>query len=169
MLMSKQFLFGLNAYVRQAALSLHRTPNNDLEALGAFYADNRIPLPHEVVQQLDRFLPGGDSEVKGSLNAAIGLLTGQLSVLNRTRLLELRQALDEYGRLLRNLHNSSEEERGRLRLRLSYADAYLWRKLSSRLEDEVSKVDHLNAAEFHPHRTLREIVGDRWPLIEPER
>lgn len=169
MLISKQFLFGLSAYVRQAALSLDRTPKNDVGSLATYCAENRIPLPHEVIQQLDRLLPGGDSAVKGSLGAAIGLLRGQVSSVNRNRLLELKQALDEYGRLLRHLHSSSEADRGRLRLRLSNADVYLCRKLNSRLRSEVSKVDHLNAAEFKPHRTLREIVGNRWPLIEQEQ
>ena len=169
MLLSKQFLFGLSAYVRQAALSLDRTPKNDVGALATYYAEHPIPLPQDVVQQLDRLLPGGDLAVKGSLKAAIGLLTGQLSLVNRSRLLELRQALDECARLLRQLHSSSEADRGRLRLRLSHADVYLCRKFSSRRRDEISKVDHLNSAEFHPHRTLREIVGDRWPLIELER
>lgn len=169
MLLSKQFLFGLNAYVRQAALSLDRTPKNDVGALATYYAEHRIPLPQDVVQQLDRLLPGGDLAVKGSIGAAIELLTGQLSLVNRIRLLELRLSLDEYGCLLRQLDNSSEVDRGRLRLRLSYADAYLCTKFSSRRRDEISKVDHLNSAEFLPHRTLPEIVGNHWPLIELER
>jgi hypothetical protein len=67
MLISKQFLLGLSAYVRQAELSLHRTPKNDLEALVTYYAENRIPLPHDVLQQLDRHLPGGDLAVTGAL------------------------------------------------------------------------------------------------------
>jgi hypothetical protein len=79
MLISKEFLFGLSAYVRQAELSLHRTPQNDLEALVAYYAENRIPAPHEVLRQLDRHLPGGDLAVKGLLSGTIGLLTGRLS------------------------------------------------------------------------------------------
>src|ERR1700754_4356776 len=117
LLISKQFLFGLDAYVLQAALSLDRTPKDDVGALARYYAENRIPLPQEVIQQLDRLLPGGDSAITVSLSAALGLLTGQLSLVKRSLLLELREALDEYGRLLRHLHGSSEADRGRLRLR----------------------------------------------------
>ena len=165
MLVPKQFLFGLSAYVRQAELSLHRTPKNDLEALVTYYAENRIPLPHEVLQQLDRHLPGGDLAVKGHIGAAIGLLTGRLSIVSRTRLLALRQELDEYGRLLRREYNASEADRGRLRLRLTALDLYLCRRFGARRKREVAKVDRLNAAERHPHRPLREIAGSRWPLI----
>ena len=50
MLISREFLFGLGAYVRQAELSLHRTPNNNLEALITYHAENRIPLPHAVLK-----------------------------------------------------------------------------------------------------------------------
>jgi hypothetical protein len=110
MLMSKEFVFGLSAYMRQAGLSLDRTPKNDLEALVTYYAENRIPLPHAVIQQLDRLLPGGDWAVKGHLSAAIGLLTGRLSMVSRSRLLELRQALEEYGRLLQREYKASEAE-----------------------------------------------------------
>lgn len=167
MLVPKDFLFGLSAYVRQAELSLHRTPNNDLAALVTYYAENRIPLPHEVLQQLDRLLPGGDLAVKGHLSAAVGLLTGRLSMVSRNRLLEVRQALDEYGRLLRRENDASEADRGRLRLRMTALEIYLWRRLSAQRGREIEKVDHLNAAEFHPHRGLQEIVGSRWPLIRP--
>lgn len=94
------------------------------------------------------------------------LLTGRLSMVSKGRLLELRQALDEYGRLLRHEYNASEADRGRLRLRLTELDLYLCRRFSARRgQREVAKVDHLNSAEFHPHRSLREIVGSRWPLI----
>jgi hypothetical protein len=167
MLISKEFLFGLSVYVRQAELSLHRTPQHDLEALVAYYAENRIPLPHEVLQQLDRQLPGGDLAVKGPLSAAVGLLTGRLSIVSRSRLLELRQELDEYGRLLRHEYNASDADRGRLRLRLTELDLYLCRRFSARRErHEIANVDHFNAAEFLPHRPLREIAGERWPLVD---
>lgn len=109
MLMSREFLFGLSAYVRQAELSLHRTPKNDLEALIIYYADNHIPLPHEVLRQLDRHLPGGDLAVKGPLRAAVGLLTGRLSMVNGSHLLALRKELDEYGRLLRHEYRGTRE------------------------------------------------------------
>ena len=166
MLISKPFLFGLSAYVRQAELSLHRTPKNDLQALVTYYAENRIPLPHEVLQQLDRHLPGGDLAVTGLLRTTVGLLTGRLSVVSRSRLLALRQELDEYGRLLRHEFNASEADRGRLRLRLTELDLYLCRRFSARYgRREVEKVDHLNSAPFLPHRPLRDIAGERWPLI----
>jgi hypothetical protein len=166
MLISKQFLFGLSAYVRQAELSLHRTPKNDLGALVTYYAENRIPLPHDVLQQLDRHLPGGDLAVEGGLRAAVGLLTGRLSLVSRSHLLALRQELDEYGRLLRHEYNASEADRGRLRLRLTELDLYLCRRFSAwRGRREVAKVDHLNSAPFLPHRPLHEIAGERWPLI----
>lgn len=165
MLMSKEFLFGLSAYVRQAELSLHRTPKNNLSALITYYAENRLPSPYEVLQQLDRHLPGGDLPVTGCSGAAMGFLSGRLSMVSRRRLLELRQALDEYGSLLRNEYTASEADRGRLRLRLTDLDLYLWRRLSARRGREVAAVDHLNAAERQPHRPLREIVGAGWPLI----
>ncbi len=165
MLVPKEFLFGLSAYVRQVELSLHRTPQNDLAALVDYYAENGIPLPHEVLQQLDRYLHGGDRAVKGHVGAAVALLTGRLSMVSRTRLLELRQALDEYGRLLRYEYNASDADRGRLRLRLTDLDLYLCRRFGPRRKREVEKVDHLNSAEFHPHRSLREIVGSRWPTV----
>jgi hypothetical protein len=166
MLISKQFLLGLSAYVRQAELSLHRTPKNDLEALVTYYAENRIPLPHDVLQQLDRHLPGGDLAVTGLLRSAIGLLTGRLSVVSRSRLLALREELDEYGRLLRHEYNASEADRGRLRLRLTELDLYLCRRFSARRRRrEVDKVEHLNSAPFLPHRPLRDIAGERWPLV----
>ncbi len=166
MLISKEFLFGLSAYVRQAELSLHRTPQNDLEALVAYYAENRIPLPHEVLQQLDRQLSGVDLGLTGPVRAAVGLLTGRLSRVSRSRVLELRQALDEYGRLLRHEYEASDADRGRLRLRLTDLDLYLCRRFSARRErHEIAKVDHLNSAEFLPHRSLREIAGERWPLV----
>jgi hypothetical protein len=166
MLISREFLFGLSAYVRQAELSLHRTPNNNLEALITYYAENRIPLPHEVLQQLDRHLPGGDLAVKGPLRAAVGLLTGRLSMVSTSRLLALRQELDEYGHLLRHEYSASEADRGRLRLRLTELDLYLCRRFGTwRGRRAVDKVDHLNSAPFLPHRPLRDIAAERWPLI----
>ena len=164
MLVAKDFLFGLSAYVLQAALSLDRTPKNDVAALATYYADNRIPLPPEIVQQLARHLPGGDCAVTGSLSGAIGLLTGRFSLMNRNWLLDLKQALEEYGRVMSPGYSSSVAERGELRLRLSYADGDLWKKFGRRRRRELSLVDHLNSAEFLPHKSLREIVGDRWPL-----
>ena len=166
MLISREFLFGLSAYVRQAELSLHRTPKNDLEALITYYAENRIPLPRELLRQLDRHLPGGDLAVKGQLRGVVGLLTGRLSIVSKSRLLALRQELDEYGRLLRHEYNASEADRGRLRLRLTEQDLYLCRRFSTwRGRREVDKVDHLNSAPFLPHRPLRDIAGERWPLV----
>lgn len=166
MLISREFLFGLSAYVRQAELSLHRTPKNDLDALITFYAENRIPLPPEVLQQLDRHLPGGDLAVEGQMRGVVGLLTGRLSLVSKGRLVALRQELDEYGRLLRHECNASEADRGRLRLRLTELDLYLCRRFSPRRgRREVDKVDHLNSATFLPHRPLRDIAGERWPLI----
>jgi hypothetical protein len=50
--------------------------------------------------------------------------------------------------LLQRAYNASEADRGRLRLRLTALDLYLWRKVSARRKREIEKVDHLNAAEF---------------------
>jgi hypothetical protein len=87
-------------------------------------------------------------------------------VVSRSRLLALREELDEYGRLLRHEYNASEADRGRLRLRLTELDLYLCRRFSARRRRrEVDKVEHLNSAPFLPHRPLRDIAGERWPLV----
>jgi hypothetical protein len=155
---SVSFALGLLAYLRQAALSLHRAPSVFCDAMRSYYESHYLPQPISVVACIDAASqPDG-----GSIKTLLNRISGTVVVFDEAELKEIRGALRALEAVLANRVVECDSERTRIRLSLSSAEDLVRRKLG-RKGDQVDKIEHLNESPGLSLRSLSELVGERWP------
>ena len=158
MVFSSWFALGLLAYVRQAALSLHRAPAVFCEAMRAYYAARNLPSPGRVLACIDTPLPADVSKVP----TLIRVVLRRSIAMSEAELKELRAALRALEAVLGKQVTESDAERVRIRLMLSGAEDLVRRKLGKRA-DRVDRIEHLNENLSLDLKPFGELAGANWP------
>lgn len=166
MLLPRSFALGLFAYVRQAALSLHRAPENYREAMVQYYAQQSIPSPDRVLAELDRFSHGHDRETANGLGKFVGVLLGRSVSVNASEFSEIQNSLRQLRHLLNTDTLAMDVDRISVRMALSTAEVRLRRRLRLRPDSDAERIDHLNATTRLQLRPLSQIAGPSWPAPE---
>src|ERR1044072_7334344 len=125
MLLPRSFALGLFAYVRQAALSLHRAPENYREAMVQYYAQQSIPSPQRVLAEIDRLSRGHDREMARKFSKFVGVLFGRSVMLKADELSEIRNSLQQLGRVMNLDSLVTDADRIAVRMSLSSAESRL--------------------------------------------
>lgn len=158
MLFSLSFALGLLAYLRQAALSLHRAPTAFCEAMRSYCEAHALPHPARVAAFIDLAAPSHESKV----SKVMGSLFRSAVVFSDAELEELRVALQALETVLEKRVVESEAERIRIRLALSSAEELVRRKLGKHA-GKVERIEHLNESPDLELKPLGDLVGARWP------
>lgn len=154
MLLSRPFVRGLLAYLRQAALSLHRAPASFLEPMRDYYHAHMLPSPARVIARIDATAkPGG---------GLVARLFGASVTISEEDLAAIRNSLRALHAVLEGQVVESDVEKIRIRLALSGAEELVRRRLG-RHASQVDKVRHLNETCGLGLRPLNELAGPRWP------
>lgn len=154
MLLSRSFVLGLLAYLRQAALSLHRAPGFFVAPMRDYYAARELPSPARVITHIDTTTRAGAG--------LVARLFGRSIVLDDNELFTVGDSLRTLQAILDGQVVESEEEKVRLRIVLSGAEELIRRKLG-RQAREVENVEHLNETPGLGLRPLSEVAGVGWP------
>ena len=157
MLLSRSFVLGLLAYLRQAALSLHRAPVSFSKAMHDYYDAHMIPGPGRVVARIDAIAQAG--KTARELTARV---SGSAITFSAEDLSAVRDALRALETALEMRAVESDTEKIRIRLLLSEAEELVRQKLG-RQAGQVEKIEHLNQTSGLGLRPLGELVGSGWP------
>jgi hypothetical protein len=160
-LFSRSFALGLLAYLRQAALSLHRAPASFGEAMREYYDEHNIPSPARVIARIDATTEADDTTVAKRGRELVARLFGYSITFGEEDLVAVRGSLRALERLLQQ-EVELDAERIRIRLALSRAEELVRRRLGRRAA-QVDKVRHLNETPGLGLRPLSEIAGAGWP------
>jgi hypothetical protein len=161
-LFSRSFALGLLAYLRQAALSLHRAPASFGEAMREYYDEHNIPSPARVIARIDATTEADDTTVAKQGRKLVARLFGYSITFGEEDLVAVRGSLRALETLLQRQAVELDAERTRIRLALSRAEGLVRRRLGRRAA-QVDKVKHLNETSGLGLRPLSEIAGARWP------
>jgi hypothetical protein len=155
-LLPKCFALGLRAYIRQAALSLDRAPLEYRSAMLDYLRERGSPPPNEVLDALANMCRRNVGRFK-SLLLPLGGSVIALSDSERSQLLGVLEDLHAL------LFDSMDEQtsRGRVRLKLSYAEDMLRGKLGRRNERLANRVEHFNMG-IADSLPISEIAGPNW-------
>ena len=152
------FIVGLCAFIRQAALSVDRAFADSFQAdLRSYYSQGIAPSVDEVLDGLRR---SGRRRVL----PLTALISRSRAFLSQRDLNRVEAALVKLADLLEGREQFSQARRMSLRLELSNIESALYRKLSKPLEDQIRSVEHYHQANAIQLRSLREIVGESWPM-----
>ena len=155
---SISFALGLLAYLRQAALSLHRAPSAFCEAMRSYYDARNLPQPLRVVACIDATSP----PKSGPIRSLFDRVSRSIVVFDEAELTKIREALRALEAVLAKQVVESDSERTRIRLSLSSAEELVRGKLG-RNGDQVDKIEHLNESPGLALKPLQELVGANWP------
>lgn len=158
MMYSVSFAVGLLAYLRQAALSLHRAPSAFSEAMRSYYESHGLPHPSRVVACIDVSAQRHASSVA----EFFARFSQDSVVLSAAETAEVTAALRTLETVLEKQMTDLDSERIRIRLSLSRAEDLVRRKLGRRA-GEVEKVEHLNSSPGLALKPFGELAGAHWP------
>jgi hypothetical protein len=161
-LFSRSFALGLLAYLRQAALSLHRAPACSGEAMREYYDAHNIPSPARVIARIDATMEAHGTTVAKQGRELVARLLGNSITIAEDDLVAIRGSLHALKTLLQRQAVESDAERIRIRLALSGAEVLVRRRLG-RYAAQVEKVNHLNETPGLGLRPLSELAGAGWP------
>ena len=150
------FLVGLYAYVRQAALSLDRTGSDFRQVLREYYVHIDAPSPERVIEAIGRKCRFSRLPVAAVFNRKDRIVANRV-VDN------LRRSLESLGNMLSDSGDWSDEEKSALRLELSRLESYLRAKLPTKLVDSASTIEHYNQSHRLQPSSISEISGATWP------
>ena len=152
---STEFLIGLHAYVRQAALSIDRTGSDFRDVLREYYDQTDTPSPEQVDEAFAKHCKPESLPIAAVFNRKEKILANGV-IESAQRLI---QALC---RMLYDNDEWTDEEKVALRLELSRLESHLRAKLPKRAVDAASRVEHYNQNRILKTESLTKIVGDTW-------
>jgi hypothetical protein len=155
---SISFAQSLYAYVRQAALSLHRTPATYRKTMLHYYQSHDVPGPGRVLSGLEAQL----KTTKPRTFQLLCRLVGTSIALDTACCESVKNALRGFEFALKKNHAETDSEKIKVRLALSNAEALLRQKLGRRSR-RVANVKHLNETPDPLLKPLSELVQPGWP------
>ncbi|MEM8816631.1 MAG: hypothetical protein AAGE85_12470 [Pseudomonadota bacterium] len=155
------FIAGLCAFVRQAALSVDRA------FADSFQADLRSYYSNGIAPSVGAVLEGLRTSSRRRILPLTALVMRSRAFLSQKDLDRVEVALLGLASLLDGQERFTHAQRMSLRLELSHVESMLYGKLSKTWEDEIRSVEHYHQADVVQLRSLREIVGDNWPMQVP--
>ncbi len=162
-IISRNFVFGLFVYIRQAALSLHRAGPDPRQSLRRFYSSNDLPLPAKIGRILGKL--NRRPAPKHLPRVATEVLFRRKIWLDTEMLNRLIDSLQSLSRILSD-SNTPEDTRIKVRLELSILEELVRRKLPRRMAKAGTYVEHFNQNESLRLRSFHDIVGRDWPGLK---
>jgi len=152
------FALGLGAYLRQAALSLHRAPPAFSEALSSYYQANGLPHPAHVLIYIDSLSNLDTSKFQ----KLVGRISGAHIAFSDPELSQIKACLYTFGTVLDRKVVESYSEQNRIRMSLSDGEELVRKKLGSHV-DKIERIEHLNQSAGIILKPLHELAGAHWP------
>jgi len=171
-IVKRNFVVGLVAYLHQAALSIDRLPSDDMTPLIDFNKTSRYSLQDVVARLKDlnhgrcpenQFQESVRRTIIESLTIRAKILFLLLIPIEFPRLCLVEIALEHYEQLLSDKSMWNRKQFINVRLEIAYTCALIEPLIQPRSVRELTRnVSHLNQAEHSTFKSVEEIAGEKW-------
>ncbi len=162
------FIFGVFVYIRQAALSLHRSDiENSPNEIDEYHQQNKIPCPDTLIGYFnnDTFFFRDNVFSNDTISKIEAIYQNKKIKFSKNEMVEIIKSLEEYSIFFKNTEDNqfNIEEKNRIRLLLTNCCDFLEKKLPQPLVERGRSVTHINQNNHLELCSFQDLVGLNWP------